>query len=104
MSYPYDTDLKLHIDGERLGTAGRATHRVINPATGETLGELPLATAADLDRALDTAARDDRLCRGRTAAERSRVLSEAAQLLRRRIDRIAAIATMEEGKTLREAK
>jgi succinate-semialdehyde dehydrogenase / glutarate-semialdehyde dehydrogenase len=104
MSYLYDTELKLHIDGERLGQAGRATHRVINPATGETLSELPLATAGDLDRALDTAARGYRLWRGRSAADRSRVLSEAAQLLRRRIDRIAAIATMEEGKTLREAK
>jgi succinate-semialdehyde dehydrogenase/glutarate-semialdehyde dehydrogenase len=104
MSYLYDTELRLHIDGERLGQAGRATHRVINPATGETLSELPLATADDLDRALDTAARGYRLWRGRSAADRSRVLSEAAQLLRRRIDRIAAIATMEEGKTLREAK
>jgi hypothetical protein len=41
MTNLYDTDLKLHIDGERLGQAGRATHRVINPAAGETLGELP---------------------------------------------------------------
>jgi hypothetical protein len=55
---------------------------VINPAAGAILGELPLATADDLDRALDTAARGYRLWRARSAADRSRVLSEAAQLLR----------------------
>jgi succinate-semialdehyde dehydrogenase / glutarate-semialdehyde dehydrogenase len=104
MAQGYDTDLKMHIDGERLGCSGRATHRVINPASGATLGELPLATSDDLDRALDTAARGYRLWRGRSAAERSRVLSGAAQLLRQRVDKIATIATLEEGKTLVEAR
>jgi succinate-semialdehyde dehydrogenase / glutarate-semialdehyde dehydrogenase len=104
MAHEYHPDLKLHIDGERLGAAGRATHRVINPATGATLGELPLATTEDLQRALETAARGYRLWRGRSAHERSRVLAGAAQLLRQRIDRIAAVATMEEGKPLAEAK
>jgi succinate-semialdehyde dehydrogenase / glutarate-semialdehyde dehydrogenase len=100
----YDTDPKIFIDGERLGAAGRATHRVRNPATGATLGELPLATPADLDRALDTAARGYRRWRGAGAAERGRVLAGAARLLRERIERIAAIATLEEGKTLTEAR
>jgi len=100
----YDTELTLCIDGERVGAGGRATHRVVNPATGETLGDLPLATAADLDRALDTAARGYRLWRARSAAERGNVLAGAARLLRERIDRIARIATLEEGKTLPEAK
>src|SRR5277367_3222493 len=104
MAFEYAADLKLHIDGERLGQAGRATHRVINPATGDALGELPLATASDLDRALDTAARGYRLWRARPAGDRSRVLKDAAQLLRQRIERIAAIATLEQGKPLVEAK
>jgi len=104
MSHTYDTDLKLVIDGERLGPAGRETRRVINPATGAILGELPLATEADLDRALDTAARGYRRWRAAAAAERSRVLGGAARLLRERIERIAGIATLEEGKTLVEAR
>jgi succinate-semialdehyde dehydrogenase/glutarate-semialdehyde dehydrogenase len=104
MGHAYGTDLTLFIDGERLGTTGRATHRVVNPATGETLGELPLATPADLERALDAAARGYRRWRGSSAAERSRVLAGAARLLRERIAEIAAIATLEEGKTLVEAR
>lgn len=104
MAHVYPTELRLYIDGERVGSGGRATHRVINPASGETLGELPLATADDLNRALDTAARGYRLWRARGAAERSRVLAGASHLLRQRIDSIAAVATTEEGKPLSEAK
>jgi len=104
MPHTYDPDPKMFIDGERLGAAGRATHRVLNPATGAALAELPLATAADLDRALDTAARGFRRWRAASAAERSRVLAGAAHLMRERIERIATIATLEEGKTLPEAR
>jgi succinate-semialdehyde dehydrogenase/glutarate-semialdehyde dehydrogenase len=104
MTRSYDAQLALRIDGERIGAGGRSTHAVINPATGETLGQLPLATTADLDRALDTAARGFRIWRSKTADERGNVLARAARLLRERIEKIATIATMEEGKTLGEAK
>jgi succinate-semialdehyde dehydrogenase/glutarate-semialdehyde dehydrogenase len=104
MTRSYDAQLALFIDGERVGPDGRSTHTVINPATGEPLGLLPLATPADLDRALDTAARGFRIWRAKTADERANVLAGAARLLRERSERIAAIATMEEGKTLAEAK
>ncbi|MGH8140300.1 MAG: NAD-dependent succinate-semialdehyde dehydrogenase [Steroidobacteraceae bacterium] len=104
MAKGYDTRLALHIDGEWLGPRGRATHTVINPATGASLGELPLATAADLERALDTAARGFRLWRAKTAEERGSVLAGASRLLRERIERIATVATLEEGKILAEAR
>ncbi|HEY0745079.1 MAG TPA: NAD-dependent succinate-semialdehyde dehydrogenase [Steroidobacteraceae bacterium] len=98
------TDLKIFIDGERVGTSGRQTVRVVNPATGDALSELPLATPADLDRALDAAARGFKRWRSASAAERGNVLAGAARLLRERIEKIATIATLEEGKTLAEAK
>jgi succinate-semialdehyde dehydrogenase/glutarate-semialdehyde dehydrogenase len=104
MTGAYQTQLNLFIDGERLGSSGRSTHIVVNPASGEPLGQLPLATPADLDRALDTAARGFRIWRGKTADERGSVLAGAARLLRERIERIATTATLEEGKTLAEAK
>jgi succinate-semialdehyde dehydrogenase/glutarate-semialdehyde dehydrogenase len=104
MANEYELGLRLFIDGERIGTAGRETQRVVNPATGETIGELPLVTPSDLDRALETAARGYRLWRARGAAERSGVLAGAARLLRERMDPIARIATMEEGKTLAESR
>ena len=48
-------ELKVHIDGEWIGRGNRRTHRVLNPATGQTLAELPLVDADDLDRALSAA-------------------------------------------------
>ena len=56
--YPAPT---LFIDGAWLSGGGRDFHQVINPATGETLAELPLATSADLDAALDAAAKGFKL-------------------------------------------
>jgi succinate-semialdehyde dehydrogenase / glutarate-semialdehyde dehydrogenase len=98
------TELKLYIDGEWIGTEKRRTHRVVNPATGGTLGELPLADAADLDRALETTDRAFRQWKRSTPEERSRVLKGAAQLLRERVEHIARVATLEEGKPVRETR
>ncbi len=97
-------DLKQYIDGDWIGTEKRRTHRVVNPATGGSLGELPLADAADLDRALATTERAFRLWKQSTSEERARVLKGTAQLLRERVDHIARVATLEEGKPLRETR
>jgi succinate-semialdehyde dehydrogenase/glutarate-semialdehyde dehydrogenase len=100
---PY-SDLKLHIDGEWIAAGSRRTHRVINPANGATLGELPLVDTADMDRALQAADRGYRLWKKSTAEERGRVLKGAANLIRQRVDHIARVATLEEGKTLAETR
>lgn len=100
-TYP---DLCMIIDGERIGVDHRATHRVVNPATGETLGELPLADAADLDRALETAQRGFRIWRDSTPQQRAAVLQGAARLMMERQEDLARVATMEEGKTIGEAR
>ena len=101
MSYP---DLHMIIDGERIPVGGRRKHAVINPATGETLGQLPLADAADLDRALRAAQRGFQLWREARPRERAAVLEGAARLMAERQEQIARIATLEEGKTLAEAR
>jgi succinate-semialdehyde dehydrogenase/glutarate-semialdehyde dehydrogenase len=101
MTYP---DLCMVIDGERVSGGGRRTHRVVNPATGETLAELPLADAADLDRALDAAARGFRRWRNSTPHERAAVLQGAARLMLERQEELARVAVLEQGKTLAEAK
>lgn len=100
-TYP---ELHMIIDGERISAGDRRTHRVINPATEEVLGELPLANAADLDRALDAAARGFKLWRDSTAQERAAVLTGAARLMVERQEEIARIATMEQGKPLAESR
>lgn len=100
-SYP---ELCMIIDGERVTRGARRTHRVVNPATEETLGELPLADAADLDRALEVAAKGFRIWRNSSPQERAAVLTGAARLMTERADDLARIATMEEGKPFHEAR
>jgi succinate-semialdehyde dehydrogenase / glutarate-semialdehyde dehydrogenase len=96
--------LHMIIDGEKIPVGHRRTHKVINPATEEVLGELPLADAADLDRALETAQRGFRIWRDSTAQQRAAVLQGAARLMIERQEEIARIATMEQGKTLAETR
>lgn len=100
-SYP---ELYMIIDGERVPAGHRATHKVVNPATGETLGELPLADAADLDRALETAQRGFLIWRESSPQQRAAVLQGAARLMLERQEDLARTATLEEGKTIGEAR
>jgi succinate-semialdehyde dehydrogenase / glutarate-semialdehyde dehydrogenase len=96
--------LRLHIDGEWIEAGNRETRPVLNPATGETIAEVPLATADDLDRALAAAEAGFRRWRHAPAGERAGVLSRAAALLRERTETIARNAVLEQGKTLAEAR
>ena len=96
--------LYMYIDGEKVSGGGRRTFDVVNPVTAERIGELPLAEAADLDRALDTAARGFKLWRDTPAQQRGAVLAGAAKLMLERQEEIARIATMEEGKPLAESR
>jgi len=101
MTYP---TLHMLIDGERVAPGHRRTHEVLNPATAEVLGQLPLADTADLDRALDAAKRGFRIWRDASPQQRATVLSGAARLMLERQEQIARIATLEEGKTLPESR
>ena len=100
----YSAKLGLYIDGEWLTGDGRDVHSVLNPATGAGQADLPLATAADLDRALAAAQKGFEAWRAVAPEQRAAVLNRTAALVRERADAIARIATMEEGKPVAEAK
>lgn len=103
MSSSYDT-LHLFIDGEWIGTENRDTAAVINPATRRELGQVPLASSADLDRALQVAQRAFHVWRNTVSAERARILKRSADLMRERAEHIATQMTLEEGKPLAESR
>ncbi|EEE06949.1 NAD-dependent succinate-semialdehyde dehydrogenase [Burkholderia multivorans] len=102
MKTSYDP-LYLFIGGEWLGADGRDTAPVVNPATQRELSRLPLANAADLDRALEVAQRAFVVWSRTVPAERARVLKRAAELMRERAAHISALLTQEEGKPLAES-
>lgn len=93
----------LYIDGEFLTGEGRQTQEIINPATHEVLGHLPLARQADLDRALNAAARAFETWRDSSPMQRSEILRKVAQLSRERAQDIGRGMTLDQGKPLAEA-
>jgi len=96
--------LQLLINGKWSdGTSGKS-ETVINPATQEVLGELPLASAADLDRALKASASGFKIWRHVPAFERQQIMERAARLMEERKETLAENLTMEMGKPLNEAR
>ncbi|ROO00709.1 NAD-dependent succinate-semialdehyde dehydrogenase [Pseudomonas moraviensis] len=102
MNTPYDP-LYLFIGGQWLTAHDRATAAVVNPATGEEIGQVPLATADDLDHALEVARLSFDQWRQTVPDQRAKVLKRAADLILERAPHIAAQMTLEEGKPLRES-
>ncbi|WP_412459888.1 NAD-dependent succinate-semialdehyde dehydrogenase [Pseudomonas sp. SC11] len=97
------TELKFYIDGEwTLGETER-TGAVVNPATGEEIGRLPLASRADLDAALAAAARGFESWSVTSAYDRSAILRRAAALVRERHEHMARCMTLDQGKPLSES-
>jgi succinate-semialdehyde dehydrogenase/glutarate-semialdehyde dehydrogenase len=96
-------DLSLYIDGEFIKGGGRREQDVLDPATGDLLGLLPHATAADLDRALAAAARAFETWRTVSPMEKSRILRKVGDMTRERSKEIGRNITLDQGKPLAES-
>lgn len=94
---------KLFIAGVWRMAADGATQPVLNPATGETIGDLPVAGVADLDEALAAADAGFKIWRKTSAYDRARILHDAARLMRERSRYIGSVSTTEQGKPLAES-
>lgn len=103
MNQSYPNQLALWIDGEWRGTEGRDVVVVLNPANGEQIGQLPVATDADIDDALRAAQGAFPAWSQKTPWERETVLRRAAALIDERRDTLAVILTLENGKPLADS-
>src|SRR5690554_4628683 len=105
--YPYKRNMyetpSLYIDGEYLTGEGREPGDIDNPANHEVQGKLPHASQADLDRALNAAARAFETWRDSSPMQRSEILRKVAQLSRERDQEIGRNMTLDQGKPLAEA-
>ena len=80
------------------------TVAVTNPATGETLGSVPMCGAAETARAIAAADQAQRAWRDVSAKERAATLRRLNDLMLANADDLALIMTSEQGKPLAEAK
>lgn len=90
---------EFYIGGRWVPPAGDERFAVISPSTEETVGEVPVARTADIDRAVAAArtAFDEGPWRRLSPGERAGTLARAAELLRTREADIAAVTVDEIG-------
>ena len=98
------TPIRLLIDGRWRAAADGRSRDLVNPATEAVIGQVPIATRADLDRALESAAAAFRVWRKVTPFERHKILKKGADLIRQRAGTIGRSMTEEQGKPLAESK
>ncbi|WP_338506258.1 betaine-aldehyde dehydrogenase [Pseudomonas poae] len=95
---------KLYIDGGYSDAGSDATFEAINPANGEVLAHVQRATEEDVERAVVSAEKGQKIWAAMTAMERSRILRRAVDILRERNDELAALETLDTGKAFSETQ
>jgi succinate-semialdehyde dehydrogenase / glutarate-semialdehyde dehydrogenase len=94
----------LYIDGKWRAARKGAKRDVINPATEEAIGAIPVVDTGDLDDALASADRGFKQWRRTSPWDRSAMLRRTADLMRERVEEIARTMSIETGKPLVEAR
>lgn len=97
---------RMLIGGEWI--EGSKYFDTINPATGDVLAQVPEASVADVDHAVEAARRafEDRNgpWRKLSASERGRLIWKLADLVERNIDELAELETLDNGKPIFESR
>ncbi|MBW4418351.1 MAG: CoA-acylating methylmalonate-semialdehyde dehydrogenase [Myxacorys californica WJT36-NPBG1] len=99
-----ETTAKNYINGEWSTPTTDRYLEVINPATTESLGKVPLSSADDIDRAAQAASEAFKSWRRTPATERVQYLFKLKALLEDQFESLAHTITLECGKTLAESK
>lgn len=96
--------IKNYIGGKWTEAATMQTEKVFNPATGEVIAEVPLSTIEDVDRAIQSANEAFKTWSKTAVPKRARILFKYQQLLVEKWEELAELVTLENGKSLTEAK
>ncbi|MEQ9179563.1 MAG: aldehyde dehydrogenase family protein, partial [Nitratireductor sp.] len=92
------------IGGEWVDADSGATLDVTNPANGQTIGTVPKSGKAETRRAIEAAEKAFQSWKKTSANERSKLLRRLHDLILENQDPLAELLTMEQGKSLTEAK
>jgi betaine-aldehyde dehydrogenase len=92
------TKLQNFIDGEFVDAADGATEEVTNPATGESIAEMPLSTEEDVNRAVAAAKRAFPEWSTTPPGERAAALIKLADLLEEHAEELADLEAADAGK------
>lgn len=96
--------MQNYVEGQWRASAASESLAVLNPATGEEIGRTPLSSAAELDAAVQAAARAFPAWRRVPVGERIQYLFKLKALLEENFEDLARTITTECGKTLVESR
>jgi betaine-aldehyde dehydrogenase len=91
------------IDGALTTSSNRESWINYNPANNNPLGEVYQANDQDIEDAVNSSERAFHIWKNKTGAERGRVLTKAAHILRSRLEKIALSETQDVGKPVSES-
>src|SRR5918996_2422550 len=99
--------LQNYIDGKWVDAVDGGRFDVFDPATGEVIATAPDSQAADVDQAVTAARRtfdEGTWWPGTSARERGRILLNAADVVRRHLERLAELETADCGKPIGDSR
>lgn len=98
------TTAKLLINGEFIDSRTSHWQDIVNPATQEVLGQVPFATAEEVNAAIAAAQQAFASWRETPIQARMRIMLKLQELIRQNLKSIAQVLTAEQGKTLADAE
>eukprot|EP00200_Dunaliella_tertiolecta_P005719 CAMPEP_0202355528 /NCGR_PEP_ID=MMETSP1126-20121109/10385_1 /ASSEMBLY_ACC=CAM_ASM_000457 /TAXON_ID=3047 /ORGANISM="Dunaliella tertiolecta, Strain CCMP1320" /LENGTH=539 /DNA_ID=CAMNT_0048948159 /DNA_START=88 /DNA_END=1707 /DNA_ORIENTATION=+ len=96
--------VKLLVDGQLEESKTQSWVNVVNPATQQTLSKLPLTTGEEFQRSVQAAKDAFMKWRDTPISVRTRVMFKLQELIRANTEELARSITMEQGKTLADAR
>ncbi|MGA2527673.1 MAG: aldehyde dehydrogenase family protein [Acidimicrobiales bacterium] len=95
----------LFIDGAFVEATGANAYKTENPATEEVLADIAAASVADVDLAVEAAARAQKNVWGpMPGAERAKYLYRIARMIQERSRELAVLESLDNGKPIRESR
>src|SRR6266567_8115187 len=96
--------LQNYVGGKWIPAQAKEYVDVHNPAVGSVIAKTPLSTRADLDAAVQAAAKAFPAWRDTPVVLRARAMFKFVALLEQHVEEIARICTTEHGKTIDESR
>lgn len=93
-----------YVNGQWIAADNGKTLPVTNPATGELIGSVPNCGKDETARAIAAADAAFPAWRAKTAKERAKILHKLADLVEANADALGVLLTVEQGKSLAEAR
>ncbi len=92
--------LQNFINGKSLPSSSDKTHDLINPSTGQVFAKAPVSNAADIDKAMKSAASAFEIWKESTPGERQKAINKIADAIEARSEELIGIESENTGKPI----